>query len=262
MIIGIDVGGTNTQGVLFDGKVLKAKCSVEGNQPRHAVECYRHLGKKAKGGCSVVLTGGGSRKVSRRNFPVPFTTVGEIDAIGKGGEYLSGKSSIFVASIGTGTAFVSVRDGEPKHLGGTGVGGGTIYGLSSLMLRGSPDDAERLARKGSGSMDLTVKDIVGSGIGRIPAKATASNFGKACRRWGRAEISHSMLKMVGETIGVMSYFAARTVGQENSMVMCGRVALNKTVKEKITYTVKLMGGKAEFPKDAEYCAAIGAALSA
>jgi type II pantothenate kinase len=260
MIMGIDVGGTNTQGVVFDGKVLKAACSVEGNTPKRALKCYTCLQKKAGGRCKVVLTGGGSRKVRKGDLPLPFRLVGEIRAIGKGGEYLSGKRSVFVASIGTGTAFVSVKNRVARHLGGTGMGGGTIYGLSNLLLNRPVSDAEKLAKGGRGVMDLTVKDIVGSGIGRIPAKATASNFGRACRRWGKGEISHSMLKMVGETIGVMSYFAAKTVGQERNMLMCGRVALNETVKKTMTDSVKLMGGKAQFPKNAEYCAAIGAAL--
>jgi type II pantothenate kinase len=260
MIMGIDIGGTNTQGVLFDGKVMKARCSVEGNDTSHAVKCYSCLKKKASGRFRVVLTGGGSRKVKKNAFPVPFRLVGEISAIGKGAEFLSKKRNVFVASIGTGTAFVSVKNGKYRHLGGSGVGGGTFYGLSAMMINMPLDEVEKLAKKGRGRLDLTVKDIVGSGIGRIPAKATASNFGKACRNCGKSEMAHSMLKMVGETIGVMSYFAAKTVGQEKSMVMCGRVALNSTVKKTITDSVKVMGGKAHFPKDAEYCAAIGAAL--
>ncbi|UCD03441.1 MAG: hypothetical protein JSV63_02310 [Candidatus Aenigmatarchaeota archaeon] len=260
MIMGIDIGGTNTQGVLFDGKSMKARCSVEGNEARHAVRCYNLLKKKAARRHKVVLTGGGSRRIRKRDFPLPFKRVGEIKAIGRGGEYLSKRRSVFVASIGTGTAFVSVKNGNYKHLGGTGMGGGTFHGLSSLMINRPLNEVEKMARKGRGLMDLTVKDIVGSGIGRIPAKATASNFGKARRSLGKKEIAHSMLKMVGETIGAMSYFAAKTVGQEKSMLICGRVALNDTVKKTITDGVKLMGGKAGFPRNAEYCAAIGAAL--
>ena len=215
----------------------------------------------ADGKGKVILTGGGSRKVSGNSFPFPFRTVGEITAIGKGAEYLSKKRNIFVTSIGTGTVFVSVKNGKAKHLGGTGMGGGTFHGLSKLMINRPLDRVEKMARFGRGLMDLTVKDIVGKGIGRIPAKATASNFGRARRSLGKSEAAHSMLKMVGETIGVMSYFAAKTVGQEKNMLMCGRVALNGTVKKTITDTVKLFGGKAKFPKDAEYCAAIGAVLS-
>ncbi len=262
MIMGIDIGGTNTHGVLLEGKTLKARCSVGGNETKHAVRCYNCLKRDVKGKCEVVLTGGGSRKIRKKKFPVPFRLAGEIRAIGKGAEFLSKKRNVFVTSIGTGTAFVSVKNGKSRsrHLGGTGVGGGTLYGLSNLMINRPLDEVERLAKKGKSRMDLTVKDIVGSGIGIMPAKATASNFGKAVKSGSKSEISHSMLKMVGETIGVMSYFAAKTVGQEKSMLMCGRVALNGTVMKTITDTVKLMCGKAQFPKDAEYCAAIGAAL--
>ncbi|MCD6496235.1 MAG: hypothetical protein J7K54_03115 [Candidatus Aenigmarchaeota archaeon] len=260
MIIGIDIGGTNTQGVLFERGKLKAKRSVEGNKLKHALECYRFLEKKASGRCRVVLTGGGSRKIRKRDFPVPFRKVGEIQALGKGGQYLSGRGSIFVVSIGTGTAFVSVKNGRARHLGGTGVGGGTFYGLSKLLIGRDPDSTERMARRGTGKHDLTVGDIVGSGIGRIPAKATASNFGRASASYGKKELAHSTLKMIGETIGVMSYFAAKTVGQEKNIMLCGRVSLNPLVKKFIRDTAKLMGAKAEFPENAEYCAAIGAAL--
>ncbi len=258
MIAGIDIGGTNTQGIVLDGKRIVAKCTVEGGEKKHALMCYDCLCEKSKKKLRVVFTGGGARKIG--SFPAPYRKVGEISAIGKGGMYISGKKNLFVASIGTGTAFVSVKNGKSRHLGGTGIGGGTVKGLSLLMIGKDPEGAEKLALKGKGKMDLTVNDIVGSGIGKIPGSATASNFGKACRRWGKNETSHSLLKMIGETIGSMSYFAAKTINQENCMLMCGRVALNSVVKKRISYTVKMMGGKAEFPKNAEYCAAIGAAL--
>ncbi len=102
MIIGIDVGGTNTQGILMDGRKLKARCSVEGNRSAHAVKCYECLKKNVKGDCKVVLTGGGSRKLGKKGLPVPYRIVGEINALGKGAEFLSKKRNIFVASIGTG----------------------------------------------------------------------------------------------------------------------------------------------------------------
>lgn len=36
--------------------------------------------------------------------------------------------------MGTGTSFVEVKNGIPRHLGGIGIGGGTIMGLSKIML--------------------------------------------------------------------------------------------------------------------------------
>ena len=95
----------------------------------------------------------------------------------------------------------------------------------------------------------------------MPASATASNFGKAGRSASKSEIASSMLNMVAESIGVMSYYAAKTVKQERKIIICGRVAMNGVIKNRVTETVKILGGNAKIPKNAEYCAAIGAAVA-
>ncbi|MBN1896976.1 MAG: hypothetical protein JW789_04625 [Candidatus Aenigmarchaeota archaeon] len=261
MIVGIDIGGTNTHGVLFDRKKLVAGISVKGNELKHVRKCHDYLVRKANGKkYRLVFTGGGSRKVTRKDIGEPFAIMSEIKAIGKGGMFLSGKKNIFTVSIGTGTAFVSVKNSRSVHVGGTGMGGGTLQGLSQLLLSSSITQTEKMSKKGYGRLDLTVKDIVGSGVGRIPGDATASNFGSVGRKPPKSEIAHSLLKMAGETIGVMAYFAAKSVSQEKNILVCGRVAMNGIVKKTVTETVKLMGGMATVPKNAEYCAAIGAAL--
>ena len=118
---------------------------------------------------------------------------------------------------------------------------------------------ERIAKTGKG-LDLTVKDIVGRGIGKIPGSATASNFGKASGRCSKPEIASSLLNMIGESIGVMVYFAAKSVGQEKRILLCGRVAMNGLVKKRITETIRMLGGKGKIPPKAEFCAAIGASV--
>jgi type II pantothenate kinase len=55
-------------------------------------------------------------------------------AIGTGGKYLAKKDRIIISNIGTGTAIIEVNGKNINHLGGTGVGGGTIIGLSKIML--------------------------------------------------------------------------------------------------------------------------------
>ena len=178
MIVSIDIGGTNTHGVLIKSKKLKSAISFPGNKPTVARKCYSSLKKKAgKGNTRLVLTGGGSMRMGKRDFPHPFRMVDEIKAIGMGGVFISGKKDVFVVSIGTGTAFVSVKKGKPRHIGGTGVGGGTIYGLSKLILGMPLSKVEDIAKRAGKNLDLTVKDIVGGRIGNVPASATASNFG-------------------------------------------------------------------------------------
>jgi type II pantothenate kinase len=261
MIASIDMGGTNTHGVLIDGKTLKSVVSFSGNSPAVARKCYTYLKKKAGGGdVKTVLTGGGSMRMGKRDFPMPFRTVNEIRAIGRGGMFLSGKKDVFVVSIGTGTAFVSVKKGKPCHVGGTGIGGGTIHGLSRLILGMPLAKVEGIAKRAKKNLDLTVGDIVGRGIGKVPASATASNFGRAMAKSGKPAVASSLLKMIGETIGVMAYFAAKGAGQEKGILICGRVAMNGVVKSRVLSTIRMLGGRAAIPKKAEFCAAIGAAL--
>ena len=262
MIIGIDIGGTNTHGVLMDGGRLLKAVTIEGKDREQVLGCFSALRTFAAGGFSFVLTGGGARKMRESDFSMQFKVIDEIESLGAGGMFLSGKRDIFVVSIGTGTAFVSVKGGKARHMGGTGVGGGTIHGLSKLMLGLSPDMAEVIAKGTIRHLDITVKDIVGGRVGRIPGDATASNFGKAVPGSGKPEIAASLLNMIAESIGVMAYFAAKTTDQEGAILVCGRVAINDIIKQRIMETVRMFGGSACIPKDAEYCAAIGAALLA
>jgi len=67
-----------------------------------------------------------------------------------------------------------------KTDGGTAVGGGTLLGLSKLLMK--TEDVKKigqLAEKGNLSkIDLSIGDIVGKGIGLLPSNVTACNFGK------------------------------------------------------------------------------------
>jgi type II pantothenate kinase len=260
-IISIDIGGTNTHGVIVENGKIRFETVEDGNMPEYILKCFNTLKEKVGlADFELILTGGGARKTKNDFFSFPFKVVDEISAIGKGGIYLSGNKDVFVVSIGTGTAFVSVKDGKIRHVGGTGVGGGTIYGLSKLLLKTSPDNVEKLAKVSHTNLDITVKDIVGGDLDKIPSDATASNFGKAEEKEDEAAVAASLLNMIGETIGVMTYFAAKSVGQEEKILLCGRVAKNFRVKKRVVETIKMFGGKAEIPERGEYCAAIGAAI--
>jgi type II pantothenate kinase len=260
-VISIDIGGTNTHGVIAENKKIKFEIVEDSNNSEHILKCFNTLKEKVGStDFKLILTGGGSRKVKKDFFSFPFTVIDEILAIGKGGIYLSKNKDVFIVSIGTGTAFVSVINGKIRHVGGTGIGGGTISGLSKLMLKMNPDNVEKIAKVSRTNLDIKVKDIVGGELGKIPGNATASNFGKAREKEDEAAIAASLLNMIGETIGVMAYFAAKSVDQEEKIVLCGRVAKNLRVKRRIVETIKMFGGKAEIPEKGEYCAAIGAAI--
>ena len=105
----------------------------------------------------------------------------EFYAIGMGGLFLSGLSKAVVVSMGTGTAFVRAeKNGNVKHLGGTGVGGGTLLGLSNRMLniRHFEDLVEMAGNGNLENVDLFIKDITREQIIGLPPDLTAQTSEK------------------------------------------------------------------------------------
>ena len=104
--------------------------------------------------------------------------------------------------MGTGTSFVEVKDGIPRHLGGIGIGGGTIMGLSKIMLNTS--DAEKIRELASGgevgNIDLRIGDISKKPLPGLDLQITASNFGKASSRANCEDKAAGIVHMVIETI--------------------------------------------------------------
>lgn len=266
IVAGIDIGGTDTKAVLMKDRKIISRYSLSGTTEMTARECLskalEKAGIKITGLDKIAATGGGARKLGKAVFSKGFELKDEIKSIGLGGMHLSGKKSVFIACVGTGTAFVSVKGGRIEHLGGSGVGGGTLFGLSKLILDKSIEEAEKIAMNGSRqNIDMTVNDIIGMDLCKIPKDATASNFGKLEEGYNDSDIALSILNMIAETIGVMSYFAAKSCGLENDIIFCGRVSLNPCIKERLGETIRIFGGRALFPDDAGYCGAIGAVLS-
>jgi len=266
IVAGLDIGGTNTEGVILkDGKILSKTLLLGGNE-FIAGECFDSIVEKAgikKDDIdAIAVTGGGGRKIRDNYFGKEFKRVDEIESIGRGAMHLSGEKNLFVANIGTGTSFVLAKGGKITHLGGSGVGGGTIKGLGSILLDSTADEVEMLASSGNRqNVDMTVFDIIGSDLLNIPADATAANFGKVLVDYKRDDVASAILNMISESIGVMSYFAAKSEKLENNILICGRVSVNELIKSRILETIGLFGGKAKIPENAEYCTAIGAALS-
>ena len=113
----------------------------------------------------IALTGGHHNLIGNVLDKVPVIHVNEVDAIGKGGFHLSklepNKQALIVNS-GSGTACILAKGGAFIHCSGTGVGGGTVLGLSKLLLGTSdPQEIQDLAKKGDANeTDLILEDVV------------------------------------------------------------------------------------------------------
>jgi type II pantothenate kinase len=97
-----------------------------------------------------------------------------------------------LVNIGSGVSMVKVSGPrEYQRVGGTSLGGGTFWGILSLLTGARTfDEMLRLAEKGDNAgVDMLVGDIYGGGYSKIGLKSTtiASTFGKVFRMKRLAE---------------------------------------------------------------------------
>ncbi len=263
MLLGIDIGGSTTDAVALGPELHVV--TVEANDPVAAAagalgKLADELGVDLDTISAVAATGGGARRLGSRLLGIPVHKIPEITAIGIGGASLAGKERALVVSLGTGTALVAVDRDSIQHVGGTGVGGGTLLGLAKHLLQVSRlDTLERLAASGDlAHVDLTVADIAGGPVGRLPAHATASNFGKLGADAGPEDKARGLINMIAEVIVSLSVLAARAT-QHSEIVLTGKLLRVRTLVERVLATTGIFDCQFSIPPHAEYATAIGAA---
>jgi len=216
IILGIDVGGSTTKVVGLRGGdligTLQVRAADQITSLFGAIGNYlREYGVKLGEVTSIALTGVGSSFIDEPIYGIETRKVNEFLAVGLGALHLSGLEEAIVVSMGTGTAFVRAGKDGITHLGGSGVGGGTIIGLASKMLGISDIDAI-LALAAGGSLenvDLSVRDIIGREIPSLPPNLTAANFGKNKSTASESDLALGIINMVFQTAGMLSVFVAR-----------------------------------------------------
>jgi type II pantothenate kinase len=267
VIIGIDIGSTTTKAVSIEEgrvihkiktKALDAVTSATGAFGKMIVENGIKIGDIRR----IMITGAGVGKLKDDLFGIPTGKADEITSIGIGGMFLAGRDNIIIANVGTGTAIINAGSGGIFHMGGSGVGGGTILGLAKKLLSVSEfSGIVELAEKGKLSqVDLLMGDIMETGLSFLNKDNTASNFGKMLDSARNEDIALGLFNMVYQVIGMLAVFAAKTKNIDR-VVVTGNGSgnlLGRRVLEEITamYQVQF-----EYPDNAEYTTAIGAALS-
>lgn len=269
IVVGIDIGGSTTKIAGFDEeKMLK---SVQISASNAIASLFGAFGKflydnelSLEDIEQVNLTGVGCSTVEQPIYGLPTYKVDEFTANGVGGGYFAqGKKEFMVVSMGTGTSFVGVKDGIPTHLGGIGIGGGTIIGLSKLMLNTNDiDKIQELASNGQvGHIDLRVGDISEKPLPGLNLEVTASNFGKASSRATCEDKAAGIVHMVIESICQTAALIAQGTNIRD-FILIGALT-NFPECEYVCGMIKTMFPELNFivPKDGEYGTAIGTALS-
>lgn len=265
MIVGIDIGGSTTDAVVVGPRIHVV--SVEANDPFAAAagalgKLVFSLSGSLRDVRSVAVTGVGAAVLGEELLGIPVVVVPEITAIGVGGTTLARLDDALVVSMGTGTALVGVVAGVAAHVGGTGVGGGTLLGLSKHLLNVTRiETIERLAAAGDLSrVDLSVGDIAGAPVGKLPIDATASNFGQLRADATPEDKACALVNMIAEVIVSLSVTAARAHGLRR-IVLTGKLVRVKPLLDRIRALRELFGTDFILPEHAEYATAIGAAHS-
>lgn len=243
IVVGIDVGGSATKIVGLkkgeEGYLLVEPQKVRANDPVTSI--YGAFGGFIdKNELSitdiekVMITGVGSSFVKRNIYGISSEWVREFDSIGRGGLYLSGLKEALVVSMGTGTAIVHASPSEIKYLGGTGVGGGTLVGLSKLLLQAESVDhlAEQVELGDLSNVDLCIRDITHKdSASELAGDLTVANFGKVSDLASRQDVAAGILNLVLETVGMIAIFAAQSVGVRD-IVLTGNLTTLDACRDK------------------------------
>jgi len=266
MVLGVDIGGSTTKIVLFEEEkqiadTLQVKANDQITSLYGAVGNILHKNNLPLQKISnIVLTGVGASLISGDVYGIPTCKVNEFEAIGAGGLLLSNLDEALVVSMGTGTAFVKVSDGKTVHIGGSGVGGGTLLGLSSKLINEHDIEAV-IAAAESGNLqnvDLSISEISNTDILSLPPTATASNFGKIKSVARDSDMALGLLNMVFQTAGMLAVFACMDTKIKN-VVVTGSVATLPQAKP-ILHEVGLFHNLSfTVPENAAFATAIGAA---
>ncbi len=267
IVIGIDVGISTTKIVGIDEKgMVISPIRIKATDPitslYGAFGKYLHDNKiKLDEIEHVMLTGVGAAYIDEHIYGLPTSKSEEFIADGLGAKYESKLDRMIVVSMGTGTSLVKCDGENIKHIGGIGIGGGTLAGLSRIMLK--TDDIKQitnLAKDGDVSkINLLIKDISAKPLPGLPMSAVASLFSNAKANASREDIAKGLIWMVLQCIGSATILSSLESGIKD-FVLIGNLSLLPLCREVYPAMEKVYGVRFHVPKYSEFCTAIGAAL--
>ncbi len=266
IVIGIDVGISTTKIVGVRDKDVIAPTRIKATDP--VTSLYGAFGKYLYDNsialCDierVMLTGVGAEYVNKDIYGLPTGKVGEFEADAIGAQYGSGLKDMIVVSMGTGTTLIEVRGENVRHLGGLGIGGGTLVGLSQLLL-GTTDTTQLAAMASKGKLNninLNIGDISARPLPGLPMNATASLFGNVNSQASQEDIALGLIWTVVQTIGSATVLASKSNGFKR-FVMIGNLTKIPQAKWVFDSLEPLYNVRFIIPRHAEFCTAIGAAM--
>lgn len=267
MIVGIDVGGSTTKIIGVEDGKIKSPLFITAADP--VTSLFGAFGKymydnqiELEDIEQVMPTGVGSAYINTPLYGRPTAKVDEFLCNALGAQYESGFERLVAVSMGTGTSFIQIEKDLIRHIGGIGIGGGTLQGLSRLLLKSHDiHQVVELAKAGDIShINLQIKDICNHPLPDLPMDATASNFGKAESNATEEDVAVGIVYMVLQAIGSAARLAGLSCGIKD-FVLIGNLSQLPQCRTVFDNMEVLYGVRYHIPPYAEYRTALGAALS-
>lgn len=268
-IIGIDAGGTLTKVAYLDEHhefQFKVFPSKDFSLVKAWIEANPEIDE-------IGITGGRTEQllaVLKTMKSIHYIV--EFEATVKGVKYLLKKEGhdiqkSIITNIGTGTSIHYMEDSRHVRVGGTGIGGGTLTGLSTIIT-GLSDFREitAIAKQGKRDcIDLFVKDIFEGMEPPIEGHLTASNFGKVnilnSNNYEIPDLLATIQALVGEVITTLSIQYADSKNSETIIYIGSTLTGNEHLKEVIANYTILKKHTPIFLSNCGFSGAIGALLS-
>ena len=267
IVIGIDVGGSTTKIVGINGEQIQSPMFITASDP--VTSLFGAFGKYIYDNGiqladveQVMLTGVGSAFVNSPLYGLPTRKTDEFIANGLGARHATDIDQLIVVSMGTGTSFVKIDGDKVQHIGGLGIGGGTLQGLSRLLLKTHDiHQVSELAEKGDVTrVNLQIGDICNTALPDLPVSATASLFGKADSNASQEDIACGIIYTVLQTIGGAAVLSALN-SPIKDFVLIGNLTQLPQCREVFSKMEAIYHVHFHIPPYAEYRTAIGAALA-
>lgn len=255
--ISMDIGTSNIKIIESDDNLnIENKMILEKKVPEEALEKFiKEKNIVLENIEKIVVTGVGANNMKDRFLNIKIVKIPEFIATGSIGK----EDKFIVASIGTGTAFIKNENAKITHIGGTGVGGGTLINLcKKINPQINFEDIRNAELTGClRNVDLTIQDVTTEEIKTLPKDITAVNFGKLNDKASSNDVILGIMNMIFETVGVMAALVAKGTGITNIIVI-GQVANIPYARKVFDKIEKLHNVKFIIPQNAEYGTAIGA----
>ena len=259
--IGIDAGGSLIKIVYpEDQKIHYKMYPIE--EAKQVVQWLNFTAPDS----TIRLTGG---KSARLQFALnqETTFVDEFTAMTNGARFLLREENVQVndfvlVSLGTGTSIFHVTEQSFERVMGTGIGGGTLMGLGTL-IGGSLSYHEIVERAKLGDRtrsDLLVRDIYENMASPLLGDLTAANFGKA--HWNKEATVNdhlaALIQLIGETIILLAGSVAQVKGTKHIVFVGSTLTANDSLKQVFTQFKTMLDYEPIFLEKGAFAGAIGA----